>query len=236
MGKSKAMVLDAVGEIVMVRLGDIVFDPNIQIRSVNSVTVSEYKEAMRAGREFPPLILQSETNRLVCGYHRYEAYKGIKEPTDKVPCIYKEFKNDLEVIKLAVYDNSIHGRPLSTWDKKNAFDRMVGLGESKGNIASLLGVTINTIEEWDSLRVLVRCDNGETKAMPVKRSWRDMVGLTVSEKEYSSHVHGDIGVATERLISQLIRMVNGNKIDQENENLMGRLKELKQVLDKVFAG
>ena len=42
---------------------------------------------MKRGDKFPPMILDKETNQIVCGFTRYEAYKKVLKPEEKVPKI-----------------------------------------------------------------------------------------------------------------------------------------------------
>jgi len=57
-------------------VNDVVFDSSIYPRQKWSTqTIERYADAMRAGAEFPPIIVEEGTNRLLDGKHRWEAYK-----------------------------------------------------------------------------------------------------------------------------------------------------------------
>lgn len=65
-----------------VSLEAIKWDPSVYPRSKwNTATIERYVDALEAGDEFPPLVLEEGTNRLLDGKHRLEAYKkaGITE-------------------------------------------------------------------------------------------------------------------------------------------------------------
>jgi len=54
----------------------VVWDPSVYPRSRwNTATIERYAEAMEAGDEFPPLVLEAETSRLLDGKHRELAYR-----------------------------------------------------------------------------------------------------------------------------------------------------------------
>lgn len=59
-----------------VRLADIVWDPSIYPREKWSTsTIEQYADVLRAGKKFPPVILEEGTNRLLDGKHRVEAHR-----------------------------------------------------------------------------------------------------------------------------------------------------------------
>lgn len=60
----------------IVVLAEVVFDPSIYPRAEwSQATVNRYAEALSAGDEFPPIVLEPETNRLLDGMHRLQAHK-----------------------------------------------------------------------------------------------------------------------------------------------------------------
>jgi hypothetical protein len=63
-----------------IKLADIVWDPSLYPRERwNSHTIEVYIDALRSGAQFPPLVLEAETNRLLDGVHRQKAYAGYTE-------------------------------------------------------------------------------------------------------------------------------------------------------------
>ena len=217
-----------------IKLADIIIDPNVQVREVESVTVSEYRQAMKLGAIFPPIIVDSKTNRLVCGHHRYAAYRGILDPKDKVPAIFEAFENDAAIIRRAAKDNALHGRPLDTWDKKRIVLRLQELGDSQESIAEVLGVTISRIEHWAGMTVCVRGKDGQEHDEPVKRSWESMVGQTVTQAQYDAHAHGDMGIDAYRVAGQLLRWLKVCDVSQMDEQTKTRMIDLSKQLDKVI--
>ncbi len=224
---------------VMVTLSEIVVDPTVQVRSVKSYTVSAYAQAMKAGAQFPPMVLVRGDNRLAAGNHRYYAYKQAKEPNDKVPCVYQEFENDAAIIRFAAGDNIKHGRPLDTWDKKNIAYRLEKAGDSKEAIANLLNVSMEKIEEWNGLMVMV-CGKREGKAYeeprPVKHHLEHLAksGGKLTSEQYESHARGDLGVDPGTLARQLTRIIVSGKVDTGNEKAMFQLRALHEALAKMF--
>src|SRR5688572_24225903 len=56
----------------------VVWEPSIYPRQKwNTSTIERYADAIEAGEQFPPIILEQETNRLLDGKHRLEAHKRV---------------------------------------------------------------------------------------------------------------------------------------------------------------
>jgi hypothetical protein len=217
-----------------IKLADIVIDPNVQVREVELATVSVYRQSMKAGAVFPPIIVDAKTSRLVAGHHRYTAYRGIYDPDYEVPCTFMDFENDAAIIRFAAKDNAQHGRPLDTWDKKRIVIRLQQLGDSDESIAALLGVSVAKIEDWAGMTVIVRGENGQKQEEPVKRSWESLVGQTVTRSQYEAHAHGDLGIDAYRVSGQLLRWLKVCDKDQIDEQTKARLTAIHVQIGKMF--
>ncbi len=105
-------------EIEMVKIEDLVLDNEIYPRlQVRYETVQKYKEAMRAGSVFPPIIVAQYKGELYLldGWHRVEASKRLG--AEKMQAILLKPKSKEEMFKKAVEYNTEHGRTLSTQEK-----------------------------------------------------------------------------------------------------------------------
>ncbi len=216
-------------KVVMIRLGDLVSDANIQVRQVDSATVNTYANAMRAGAEFPPMEADLKSKRVVCGNHRYRAYQRIYGPDEKVPCVLVDFPDEAAMIRRAAEDNARHGKPLDPWDKKCVISRLQSLGDSMEDIAALLGMTPEKVKQWAGLTVIVRGESGERRE-PVKGSLGHLVGTRMDESDYQGHVEHDMGTSAGRIIAQLVRWLKQDMIDKSNHKTVDRLKELHEAL------
>lgn len=218
-------------ETKQVPLRSIVLDEDIQVRGVEPNTVSQYAEHMRAGCEFPPLILDKSTKRIVCGFHRYEAYKKVRQPNYKAACLLIDFADDAAIVRYAAQDNARHGRPLDTWDKKLLISRLQEYGDTLDEIAELLGVRPEKVYKLASEVVVVR---GEDAPKPVKWSGRELRGRELSAEQYQYHVDHDSGQPTARLVSDLVKRFAAGMVNTEDDRLVSMLKTLhRQIHDSV---
>lgn len=201
----------------------------LEIRRVNPVFVSRYRQAMRQGDEFPPLIITKD-NVIVSGNHRYEAY-FLEFPEDhKVPVEVRDYKNEAEMIEDAVRDNARHGNPLDGISRKRAILKLLELGKKEDKISKLFGVSVKHITKMAGEYVVVR-GNGKK---PVKRGLEHLSGQTVSKKQYEAHNQKDRAMKVYSQCEQIQRWLENDWIDLEDNRNVEALANLAQVIeDKV---
>lgn len=132
-----------------VALHEIVFDEEIYPRTAWSQrTVDRYADAMHAGEMFPPIILESGTNRLLDGMHRTEAFRAVGR--DLVPVDYQEIPDGVPAKLYAASLSSRHGDPLASEDKRQvARETAISNPDfSMVLIAKLLGTTRQTVSKY----------------------------------------------------------------------------------------
>ena len=100
-------------KIEQIKLGDSVCDTQYQVRrKINSTTVNEYAEFMRNDVIFPPMVLEEKTNKIICGFTRYEAYKKVFETDELISVVFKSFKKKKDLLIFAAKSNNEHsGQP-----------------------------------------------------------------------------------------------------------------------------
>lgn len=217
------------------KLMNIMLDPSIHVREIDPFTVSKYAQAMREGTVFPPLVLESKTNRIVCGNHRYTAYKRVFDPDFEVPVEFVKFKSEAEIIRMAARDNASHGRPLDTWDMKRVALRLKDLGDTPEEIARTLSVPVRKISEWAGMTVVVIGKNGKSRYVaPVKRGLEHMAGKEIKTDVYEAHKAHDPGNSVRSLAAVITRHINAGLIDVDDSKTMANLGDLYEALKKII--
>jgi len=201
----------------------------LSIRRPNDVTVSQYRQAMRNGDKFPPIVI-NERNEIVCGYTRTEAYRQEYGEEHKVSAQVIEFANDAELVKYAVADNSKHGQRLDGISRKRACIELSKRGVTPEEIGKILGVSVQRVEMMGGQVVYVRGSGKKRELRPVKHGLQHIAGTTVSEKEYEQHERADRGVSARQNAQQLIRWIDNGWIDQTDEKTMAALDQLHAAL------
>jgi DNA modification methylase len=69
-----------VNEVKQIQINDVVYDGSIYPRvKPSSSVIAEYADALAGGANFPPIILEQGTNRLLDGYHRWKAHFKLRD-------------------------------------------------------------------------------------------------------------------------------------------------------------
>lgn len=109
----------------IIKLDDIVIDAGTQQRErINPEVVAEYAEEMKCGIKFPAITIffNGAQHFLVDGFHRYWAYKEIKE-TNIEADVHEGNNDDAIIYSCGV--NTNHGLRLSNADKRNAVTTLI---------------------------------------------------------------------------------------------------------------
>lgn len=224
-----------------IRLGDVIIDPSLQVRKrTNQKKVTEYAIAMERGDEFPPIVIDSKSMKVISGFTRMEAYQRVFNADTKIPAVKQHFKNDNERYVFAVKENMKHGEPLQDWDKENAVFEMRRRGFSSENIALTVGWKIERVENVAGVRVksfgskpkaqptkTVKVNNEE---MPLKNGLSHLRGQEVPGAVYENIENHYVGQSVAFLARQIIYRIDDNTIDTANDR---EIEMLNKLLDKL---
>jgi hypothetical protein len=213
-----------------IKLQDLILDGTIQVRDIDRTLVSRYRQALEAGADFPPIVVEAKTNRVVCGNHRVSAYRQALDPDTEIECLVESYKTEADIIKRAAGDNAVHGEPLTPFDRKRVVSRLLNLKVPLEEIGRVLGLTVTRVEKLAGQTVLVT-GNGKAKGYrPVKHGLEHMAGKTLTEEQYETHAKSDMGINTLSLVRQLLRWINSDFIDWNDQPTVDALSELYQTL------
>lgn len=166
-----------------IRLGDVLIDSKYQVRRrVETQKVSEYSTAMKLGNVFPPIVIELETGKLLCGFTRYDAYLQSKMygPNDKIPATWKSFSDEKSRVFFAAKENSTHGYGLNAFDKINIIGRLHDLGATAEEISKALGWSFDRVAEGIDGRLTLIKDYDDEKE--TKKRGRSSKKLDVTKK------------------------------------------------------
>jgi len=213
------------------RLGDVIADYSLAIRDINSHTIARYAEEMRLGDQFPAMIVDESSGRLVAGFHRYGAYKTFRDPELTVLVETRKFADEVEMLIFATNDNRVTTLPLTTFERKNIYFRLKKLKVKETILASVLGLSIDKFETWNADTVIVGRDR-----KPLKRGLKHLRGTKVSAKVYKDmqkHYSGwDLTFHANQIIGHLVNRT----IDVGNEQQNKALCELGSLLMEYLSG
>ena len=130
--------------------------------------VHAYAEEMKAGAEFPPILVGEYEGRLIVvdGYHRVGAYKelGLEFIKGKL----KKYKSIVDLVEDSVKANNHHGIRYTPQDKAHIAKLLEEYGLEKQTISSLVRVSVDKLD-----RFTVRNFSNGTMKAPLARLVRE---------------------------------------------------------------
>jgi len=207
-------------------------DRIVDLRPVNQLFVSRYRQAMRNGDKFPPLVID-QNDAIVCGYHRRDAYLAEYGEDHAVEVVKRTFSSEAERIEEAIRDNARHGNPMDGITRKRAVLMLTELGRDPEAIGRLLGISCKRVEEMAGMAVLVIGGKygKRGKSEPVKRGLEHMAGRKVTEDQYEAHKKRDRGVPAAQSARQLIRWIESGWIEWSDESTFDAMMDLRAAID-----
>lgn len=180
-----------------IQITEVVFDETIYPRvEWSQATVNRYAEALAAGDEFPPIILETDTNRLLDGMHRLQAHKQALK--DEIRVQWQEVPEGVPAKLYAASLSTKHGDRING-DELKAIAREIAEANPDYDlktIAKYSGVTRQTISKWVGDIVEHRRNVRQVVALLLSRagwSQRQIADhLGVAQKTVSNDVNADI--------------------------------------------
>lgn len=174
-------------------LAELVEDYDLYPRhSVDEAHVSQLYQALQAGAQLPPIIVEAASKRMVDGWHRARAWKKHLGPTAVVDVILREYATESDLLSDSVRLNAAHGRPLGTLDQV----RIVAMCQHRGMEIPVIARIMNVTEpKVHRLQIRVATYEGSdggavpgTKIVPLKRPAIHLAGQTLTQDQAKAHL------------------------------------------------
>lgn len=203
------------------------------LRPVNELFVNRYRQAMRHGDVFPPLIVDGD-HRLLSGYTRLRSYEQEFGDTHQITVKVVDVKSTADALEIAVKENAKHGNPLDGVSRKRAILKLSEYGRDPDAIARLMGISVKRVEDLAGQAVFIRGKGNKREAVPVKRGLEHLAGTTVTRDEYEDHKQKDRGVPARQQAEQLTRWLRAGWVNLEDERNWNALCELQSELEAAL--
>jgi hypothetical protein len=205
-----------------IKLTEIVCDESLYPRkAVNPYFVHRMIEALESGSEFPAVVVEQSTGRLVDGWHRHQVYlaKGIKD----IEAIGKSYLNDSDFFADAVQLNTEHGIPLTAYDLRNAVARLEKMGYQRDAISKVVKLPVDKIAEIS--KGFGTSESGDPVAL--KGGLSHMQGQQLSQQQITAQKHYG-GHKAVFYVRQLILLLNEDLWPRDELNF-------RQEMDRLMA-
>ena len=206
----------------------------LELRPLDAFTVSRYRQHIRTGGTFPPLVLDADGLYPVCGNHRHASYKGELPDDAEIEVELRRFASARERIECMAADNMAHGMPMDGITRRRVALALAGEGATTAELARLFGVPERTLAKWGERTVCVigkgQGRGGTVKACKVGPDLEP--GQRVTAEEYDAHIRCDMGASARHMAAQITRWLRNGWINMEDERNVAALLELREELER----
>ncbi len=230
-----------------VKIEEVFFDGDLYPRSsYNWQTGYDYAESMKVGAKFPPIILALFKGKkyLVDGKHRIEACK-LNKIKEIEAIVYTGWNKDRIFIE-AVKANITHGRGLSPYEKRRIALKLLEMKQTKGDVSKIVQIPLDKLENFVGQRLIdtisgedINSDELENSARQIgkailKSGISHLAGKTLSIEDLKgieSSQRSFYAKSQESLLSELIKILEDDLLDKEDNKVMELVKKLKILLN-----
>lgn len=212
------------------KAAELVLDFDLYPRNnVDSHNVKSLSDALVAGMELPPVIIDRKSKRVIDGFHRVKANIRVYGDDCEIEVVEKSYKDDGDMFLDAMRYNASHGAKLDQCDRTRCTIIAERLSIPLDAVAGALHMPVEKLGE-------LKVDRTATAgglSIALKRTIRGFAGRKLTKRQV---------IANERLsgmnqsfyANQLIELVESGMLDVDDENLMDRLRHLHGLLDGVL--
>ena len=212
------------------KVSELLLDYDLYPRDrIEPYNVNQMVEALKAGRELPPIIVDRKSLRVVDGFHRVRAYQKLYGLDAEIPVELRDYKDDAQMFTDAVRLNANHGRQLSTYDRARCIARAESLKLEPEVISSMLNMTVERIAEMKAERFATY----KMEPRVLKRTTAHLAGKELTDDEAQYNIKAG-GMHQTFYINQVIAMLEADTVNWENQKVLNGLKRLYDLLDKTM--
>jgi hypothetical protein len=223
-----------------VKVSEVFFDYTIYPRhKLSDYHVNQLMEAKLGGANFPPIVLDQKSKRIIDGFHRATAYKKLYGLDYETKAEFIDCKDEKELVKLSIDYNIKHGLPLSTWDKKRCMQLMASLQIDMIIQQNALMLTKEKYEKLEKDLVEIRSDVGKVIGhTQLKRGQKSLAekenGKYVTQEEAKIIESGSTtGMSSEVRITTLIKDFSLHTFRVTKKNIK-RVRELYELIGNAI--
>ena len=212
------------------KIGELVFDFDLYPRSdIDTHNIAYMSQAEDAGVEFPPVVIDKKSKRIVDGFHRVKMYRQKYDDNYKIEVIKKTYGSEKEILLDAIRLNASHGKMLSRHDRVRCILQSEKFKLKIDEVASALSMTVEKINQLKTERVGELKVGRTIRSIPLKRTIRHMSGKRLTKRQ--SEVNECIsGMDQKFYVNQLVMLVESDLLNRNDEILLQRLRVLWQQL------
>jgi hypothetical protein len=247
-----------------IRVGDIRIEEGerdrLHSRSIQASWVNHLMDALQAGGELPPLVVEAGTNRSVGGAHTAIAYRKLYGDNHLAPVIWMgPFATDQEFLLESTRQNNAHGLKLTETDQTRIIGTLRQYGVETREIAGALNLPDTRVLELEAriaytpatqmtlpfnlerqpdhdqpqpsgTTAVAMSSTGTPVVLPLKADTRHWAGQFVEDSRVVAARKGSPRSGYKTIVSQLVRALHTDILSREDATLLALLRDLQDAL------
>lgn len=210
-------------------IASLVFDYKFYPRQhVDNINVRSLVNALQAGAELPPIVVDEKTKCVIDGWHRSQAWRRVFGSDAKIPAQVITYADDASMLEDSIRRNGDHGQRLGAADQMHCALQAEEVGLSLERVAIALNMTV---EKYESLtkRKIGQLSTG--RATVLKATLQPFAGqaLTPNQAEANQRAGGMRAIF---YVNQVINLLENDLIDWDDVGLTTRMMRLRELLTK----
>ncbi len=221
------------GTIKTMKAIELIFDwnlwPRYEAEDLDSTNIRRMKEAILAGVELPPVIVDRKSLRLVDGFHRTKAHLKLYGDDADIKVELRDYKNDGEMFLESARLNASHGLPLSPQDRAHVIVKAKKFKIPYPAIAQAIGMDNDKMKEFLEKRTAKTRDG---RTIPLAGGAMSLAGKTVTKKQ-EELIEGINGIKAASNAKILLNELESGAF-VITEKLIQNLKQLNSVIKRIL--
>jgi len=212
-------------------LAKLVHDPSLYPRqTVDAVNIRRMVEALQAGEQLPPILLDKKTLRIVDGVHRWYAYKRYYgDDSVEVPVAMRTYNSEQAIYLDVVGLNSRHGLGLEPQDQVKVVLTARELGIEPAEIARALAMPVERLERVES-RIGLSPDGTPLIIKPGMVP--KFTGRRLSKRQMAANT-ALAGNCAGYYLRMTIQLLESDSLDWKDERIVALVEILRETLKKI---
>lgn len=214
------------------KAAELVLDFDLYPRNnVDQHNIKNLVDALAAGAELPPVIIDAKSKRVIDGFHRVRATIRFGGDDATIAVIQKTYRNEGDMFLDAMRYNATHGAKLDSCDRTHCVIIAERLRIPMEAVAGALHMPADRLGELHNSRTAV--DAGGL-SLPLKRTMQHMAGRKLNKQQIAANERSS-GMNQVFYVNQVIDLIEAKLLDTSNDKLLDRLRVLHELLDGVLA-
>lgn len=199
--------------------------------NVDSKNVKTMVDALAAGAELPPVLIDRQSKCVVDGFHRVKACIRRHGYDGQIAVEETTYRNDAAIFRDAMRLNAGHGCKLDDCDKTHCLILGEHFGMTVAQMAGLLNMPVDRAASLISTRT-ARSASGET--IPLKSTVREgFAGKKLTKQQEETNKRSS-GMRQVFYVNQIIDLIESGMLYKDDESLMARLAVLAEHLKALL--